>query len=156
MLEHNRFFLLTMAGTMNNGLQNALLTVMMFTVLREVVKRVLAFLHRGGWSVDYVSAAVALVLTVLLRLLDSEQGSQYWLLGLLELVSLGVFLVVLLRFGLFAAVVMYTTQALAMRTPLTLNSEALYAGPAWVMLGVIFTIAAIGFWMARKGEVGAT
>jgi len=49
---------------------------------------------------------------------------------------------------------LYTTNALTIRTPLTLKSAALYSGQAWVMLGVIFTIAAVGFWMARRAEPG--
>ncbi|HVQ41996.1 MAG TPA: protein kinase, partial [Vicinamibacterales bacterium] len=56
MLEHNRYFLLTIASTLNNGLQNALLTVMMFTVLREIVKRGLTRLKRKWLSPDYVAA----------------------------------------------------------------------------------------------------
>ena len=152
-LEHNRFFLLTIASTLNNGLQNALLTVMMFTVLREIVKRGLTRL-KGRWlSPDYVAATIALAFLVLLGLVDNQYGqTMLGVMALLEVVSSGVFLIVLLRFGLFATVVMFTTNALAMRTPLTLRSAALYSGPAWVMLGVIFAIAAVGFWMARSVE----
>ena len=152
-LEHNRYFLLTIASTLNNGLQNALLTVMMFTVLREMVKRALTRL-KGKWvSPDYVSATIALAFLVLLGLVNNEYGqTMVGVMALLQVVSIGVFLIVLMRFGLFATVVMYTTNALAMRTPLTLQSAALYSGPAWVMLGVIFAIATTGFWMARRAE----
>ena len=152
-LEHNRYFLLTIATTLNNGLQNALLTVMMFTVLREIVKRALTRL-KGKWlSPDYVAATIALVFLVFLGIVNNENGlTNVGVQALLQLVTSGVFLIVLLRFGLFATVVMYTTNALAMRTPLTLQSSALYAGPAWVMLGVLFAIAALGFWMATRRE----
>jgi serine/threonine-protein kinase len=152
-LEHNRYFLLTIASTLNNGLQNALLTVMMFTVLREIVKRALTRLT-GKWvSPDYVAATIALAFLALLGLVNNEYGqTMVGAMAVLQVVSIGVFLLVLLRFGLLATVVMYTTNALAMRTPLTLKSAALYSGPAWVMLGVIFAIAAVGFWMARKSE----
>ena len=152
-LEHNRFFLLTLASTLNNGLQNALLTVMMFTVFREIVKRGLTRL-KGKWlSADYVAATIALAFLVFLGIVNNENGqTMFGVLALLQLVSSGVFLIVLLRFGLFATVVMFTTNALARRTPLTLQSAALYSGPAWVMLGVIFAVAAAGFWMARRAE----
>ena len=152
-LEHNRYFLLTIASTLNNGLQNALLTVMMFTILREIVKRALTRL-KGKWvSPDYVAATIALAFLVLLGLVNNEYGqTMVGVMALLQVVSTGVFLIVLMRFGLFATVVMYTTNALAMRTPLTLQPAALYSGPAWVMLGVIFAIAATGFWMARRTE----
>ena len=153
MLEHNRFVLLTIASTLNNGLQNALLTVMMFTVFRELVKRGLMWLNRKWLSPDYVAAALALAFLVFLGTVNNETGqTNLGVLALLQLVSSGVFLIVLLRFGLFATVVMYTTNALAMRTPLTLQSSALYSGTAWVMLGFIFAIALLGFWMARRTE----
>ena len=153
MLEHNRYFLLTIASTLNNGLQNALLTVMMFTVLREIVKRGLTRL-KGKWlSPDYVAATIALAFLVFLGIVNNQNGqTNLGMLALLQLATSGVFLIVLLRFGLFATVVMYTTNALATRTPLTLRSEALYFGLAWVMLGFIFAIAAVGFWMARRNE----
>jgi serine/threonine-protein kinase len=152
-LEHNRYFLLTIASTLNNGLQNALLTVMMFTVLRELVKRALTWMKRKWLSPDYVAATIALAFLVFLGTVNNENGqTNVGMLALFQLLSSGVFLVVLLRFGLFATVVMFTTNALAMRTPLTLQSAALYAGPAWVMLGVIFAIAAAGFWMATRTE----
>ena len=154
-VEHNRYFLLNIASTLNSGLQNALLTAMMFTVLREIVKRGLTRL-KGKWlSPDYVAASIALAFLVVLGIVNNQSGQRVlWVLVLLQLVSSGVFLIVLLRFGLFATVVMYTTNALTIRTPLTLQSAALYSGQAWVMLGVIFAIAAAGFWMARRAEPG--
>jgi len=154
-VEHNRYFLLAIASTLNSGLQNALLTAMMFTVLREIVKRGLTRL-KGKWlSPDYVAASIALAFLVVLGIVNNQSGQRVlWVLVLLQLVSSGVFLIVLLRFGLFATVVMYTTNALTIRTPLTLQSAALYSGQAWVMLGVIFAIAAAGFWMARRAEPG--
>jgi len=152
-LEHNRYFLLTISSTVNGGLQNALLGVMMFTVLREIVKRGLALLPVKWLSPERAGTAVALILMVLLRLLDTQgQGGPWWIAASVNLLTTGVFLAVLLRYGLFATVVMYTTTALVQRTPLTLNANALYAGPAWVMLGVIFALGVTGFWMARRGE----
>jgi len=100
-----------------------------------------------------VAAAIALAFLVFLGTVDNENSqTNFGMLVLLQLVSAGVFLIVLLRFGLFATVVMYTVNALAVRTPLTLQSAALYSGPAWVMLGLIFAIAVLGFWMARRTE----
>ena len=152
-LEHTRYFLLTISSTMNSALQNALLGVMMFTVLREIVKRGVSRLPFKRLSTDYTAAVVALILLVLLRLLDSgDSQGPYWLGAALNLATTGVFLAVLLRYGLFATVVMYAVQFLVARTPLTLNSNALYAGPAWAMLAVVFAIGLTGFWMARRGE----
>ena len=55
-------------------------------------------------------------------------------------------------YGLLATVVMFTISALSQRTSLTPESSSLYAGPAWVMLGLIFAVALTGFRMARHGE----
>jgi hypothetical protein len=90
---------------------------------------------------------------LLLGITNNQAGQQQfgWLF-LLNLLSLGVLMTVLMRFGLFAVVVMTTTNMLISRTPLTLQSTQLYAGPGWLMLGVIFATAAVGLWMARRSE----
>jgi hypothetical protein len=58
--EHSRYFVLTITNSINNGLQNALLSVMVFTVLREIVKRGASRLGFRSASTDYVTAAVVL------------------------------------------------------------------------------------------------
>jgi predicted Ser/Thr protein kinase len=155
--EHTRFLLMLIPMSLNQGLQNALLSVMMFTGFRELIKRGLNRL-KGRWiSADYVAAALALVFMVFVALVENSGERSHLLVhGLLQLVSTGVFLVVLLRFGLLATVVMYTVTTVAQRAPLTLQSTSLYAGPAWVILGVIFAIALAGFWMARRGAALTT
>ena len=90
---------------------------------------------------------------VFISLVESQTDRNHLLLnGLLELATSGIFLVVLLRFGLLATVVMYTIDALARRSPLTLQSTSLYAGPAWTLLAFIFLVALAGLWMARRGD----
>ena len=154
MLEHNRYFLLTIATTLNSGLQDALLTVMMFTVFRDIIRRALSRVTAQWLSPDHVAAGLALVFLVVMRLLDLEDDpSHLWMVALLQFASSGVFLVVLLRFGLLATCVMATVRGLVTSTPLTLQSTAMHTGPAWAMLAVIFAIGAVGWWMARRGDV---
>jgi hypothetical protein len=151
--EHTRYLVLLIPNTLNNGLQNALLSVLAFTVFREFVKRVLSRVKSRWISPDYLSAGLALLFTVFISLVESPTTrNQLWLNGLLQLASSGVFLLVLLRFGMLATVVMYTIEALAQRAPLTLQSNSLYAGPAWTLLGFIFLVAVAGLWMARRGD----
>ena len=152
-LEHTRYFVLTITNSVNNGLQNALLSVMMFTLVREVIKRVLGRLAPSRWSTDAISAGIAITALTLIRLAESPAGPpRLWLVSAYEILSAAVFLFALARYGLLATVVMYTINALTMRMPLTLRHESLYAGPAWVMLGLVLAVAALGLWLARAGE----
>ena len=139
-LEHSRYFVLTITNRINNGLQNALLSVMMFTVLREVVRR-------GASRLGFRTASD--------RLRDGRGRAppadrpSGWCRGIPIAPISGspcstrsssslIFLFVLLRYGLLATFVMFTANALTMRMPLTLNGANLYAGPAWLMLGLLF------------------
>jgi hypothetical protein len=151
--EHTRYLLVMIPQSLNSGLQNALLGVLSFTGLRELVKRGLTRVKSRWVSPDYVAAGVALLILVFISLVESPTNRDHLLLnGLLALATSGIFLIVLLRFGMLATVVMYTISALSQRAPLTLQSNSLYAGPAWTMLGFIFLVALAGLWMARRGD----
>ena len=151
--EHTRYLLLLIPNSLNQGLQNALLGSMMFTGFRELIKRALSRVKSRWISADYVAAALALILLVFVMLLENPgERSHLLLYGVVEFASAGVFLVVLLRLGLLATVVMYSVLSLSQRMPLTLQSTSIYAGPAWVMLGFIFALALAGLWMARRGD----
>jgi Protein kinase domain len=152
-LEHSRYFVLNITTSINNGLQNALLSVMIFTVLRELVKRGASRLGFRSASTDYVTAAVVLLLMIALQLAQGDSDRAH--LGLAVLYTFAVlltFVIVLLRYGLLATFVMFTANSLTIRMPLTLNSGSLYSGPAWLTLGLLFGVATLGFWMARGGE----
>jgi hypothetical protein len=152
-LEHTRYFLLTITGSINNGLQGALLTAMMFTIFREVVRRAAARLKFERVSADYLAAGLALVLIAVVgTLFNSDELSQLWFVAVYQIVVSVVFFVVLLRFGLLATVVMFTINSLTTRMPLTLRSASLYSGSAWITLALVFATATIGLWMARAGE----
>ena len=151
--EHTRYLLVMIPQALNSGLQNALLSVMAFTGFRELVKRGLTRLKQQWVSPDYLAAGLALLLLVFISLVESPTNRNHLVLnGLLELATSGIFLVVLLRFGMLATVVMYSISALCQRAPLTLQSNSLYAGPAWTVLGFIFLVALAGLWMARRGD----
>jgi hypothetical protein len=151
--EHSRYFVLTFTNSINQGLQNALLSVMIFTILREIVKRAAARLGLRSASTDYVTAIVVLLLMVALQLVQRDSDQAHLGLAVLyQLAFLLTFIVVLLRYGLFATFVMFTANALTLRMPLTLSGAALYSGTAWLTLGVLFGVAALGLWLARAGE----
>jgi serine/threonine-protein kinase len=151
--EHTRYLLLLIPNTLNQGLQNALLSVLAFTGFRELVKRGLTRVKSRWVSPDYLAAGFALLFMVFISLVESPTNRNHLVLnGLLELATSGIFLVMLLRFGMLATVVMYTIQRLSQTAPLTLQSNSLYAGPAWTLLGFIFLVALAGLWMARRGD----
>ena len=37
---------------------------------------------------------------------------------------------------------------------MTLDSSRLYASGSWVVVSLVLGLAALGFWMARSGDVG--
>ena len=152
-LEHSRYFVLTITNSINNGLQNALLSVMMFTVLREIVRRAAVRLRlRAAWA-DYLTAAIVLVLMMAIQLAqNSSDRAHLWLQAIYQLAFLLTFMIVLLRYGLLATFVMFTANSLTTRMPLTLNGATLYSGPAWLTLGLLFATAGLGVWLARGGE----
>jgi hypothetical protein len=152
-LEHSRYFGLAIANALNNGLQNALISVMMFTVLREIVRRTAARVGlRQTWT-DYLAAIVVLAAMTSIGVVNNDSDRAHLGLALLyQFTFIVTFLGVLLRYGLLATVVTFTANAIADRMPLTLNSASLYAGPAWLVIGLLFAVAALGLWMARGGE----
>jgi serine/threonine-protein kinase len=150
MLEHPRYFVVTMTSGFNTGLQNALLSVLVFTIFRELFKRLTARLKARWAGSDYTAAGFALAIATLIQVATTESPDALAVAQFI-LTSL-VFLVVLLRYGLLAVVVMYTISSMLSRTPLTLRGDSLYALPAWLMVGVIFVAAAAGVWLARGGE----
>ena len=152
-LEHFRYYILTVNNAVNSGLQNALLSVLVFTLFREGVRRLLVRIKLQRLSHDYATAAIAVVAVTLFRAVDASfTGGQAWLLAGYQAMTSAVVLAVLLRFGLLATVVMSIVSALTTLMPLTLRSTSLYAGTSWLTLGLLFAMAALGLWFARAGE----
>ncbi len=152
-LEHTRYFIPTITTSINNGLENALIAVMFFTIFREIVRQLTATLNLKRVSPETVAAGLALLLTGLVGMvLSANEHTPLWLRAAQQSVGVLVFFVVLLRYGLLATAVMFTINGLAGRMLLTLDSDALYAGSSAVALVLIFALALLGLWMARAGE----
>ena len=155
-LEHSRYLVLALTGSLNSGLQNALLLGMAFTVLREVMLRLFTRFRVAKRSADYITAALALLFVFVLKGIDANDSTStpghIWLFLAHEVLFASVFLLVLLRYGLLASVVMFTIAALTQGMPLTLVGSHLYAGAAWLTLTIVFTVALVGVWMARGAE----
>jgi protein kinase-like protein len=147
-IEHSRYFAVSILTSLNNGLQNALLGVLAFTMFREVVRRMAAHVKLRRVSPDTLTAIVTLALLTMMNIAMSE-WDHLWVALVYQVASLTVFMVVLLRFGLLATFVMFTVSVLTSRIPLTLRPPAIYAGPAWLTMAMILGVAAAGLWMAR-------
>lgn len=65
--------------------------------------------------------------------------------------AFGMFLFVLLRFGILASVLWGIYMWLASSVVLTLDSSAWYAGRSWFTLLVFAALAAYGFWISLAG-----
>jgi serine/threonine-protein kinase len=149
-MEHTRYFVVTIGNSLNQGLQNSLLMVLVFASLRELVKRAITKVKFRRVSPDVVAAGVAVTIMSVISLIDNQGEKSHLLLTApLQLLSQCVFVIVLLRFGLLAIVVTNVVSALTSAMPLTLNGQALYAGPAWALVGLLFLVAIAGAWMAR-------
>ena len=139
MLEHPRYFLVTMASSVNQGLQNALLSVLTFTILREVMKRLASRVKARWASSDYAAAGLTIVIMTLIetrgrasrqtcgwRATPSSRRVCFWPCCCATACS---------RWSSC-----HTINSMVARTPLTLRGESLYALPAWLMLGVVFVV----------------
>jgi eukaryotic-like serine/threonine-protein kinase len=137
----------TVLGGINNRMQNALILVLEFTIVSEIVRRLAARLGVGQSAALKIATACAFVGAALTSVGDTDLITA----GVQAIVITTV-LLVMLKVGLFTALVAYTVETLMLRIPLTLEGSRLYAGPAWLMLAAIAAVAAIAFWLARAGE----
>jgi hypothetical protein len=122
-----------------SSLQSVLLVVMIFVVLRLVLRR--------GWLAAVVGV---IILTIL-----SDNGQAYtgtWF----DFVSITlVFVIVtfgLFRFGLLAMTVASFADNVATGLPLTLRLSAWWATPSMFTLALLIGLAAFGFYAARAGQ----
>jgi len=72
--------------------------------------------------------------------------------GAFMAVAFGVFLFVLIRFGLLAAAFLVVYMYLGSLVVLTLHSSAWYAGGSWFTLLLFAAIAGYGFWISLAGR----
>jgi hypothetical protein len=155
-------------GSINTGLQNALISVFEFAVLRALFE----WVTRGGarWSgrrwtwagrlamSDETSERVFVALVVICMGLTTYIGNGPVAPRLLstayQVVSTTVVLIVLLRLGIFASAVMFTVNFCLLRIPLTFDGRALYSTYSWLAVAAVLGLAAVGFRLATTPGAG--
>jgi len=165
-LMHARGYIATVTGSMNVGLQNALITVFEFAVLRALFEWLT---HSGArWSgrrwawagklamsektSERVFVVLAVTCATLIGFLGSGPAGPRLSAAAYEAISTTVVLIVLLRIGILASAIMFMVNILLLRMPLTLDGNAPYATGAWLAGAGVIALAAAGFWMARARE----
>ena len=138
------------------ALQNGLIAVLVFAVIRGGLALIPAMSSRR--VLDGVSAVVAAVLFTIV----SSRGAQldtgyFWYQLAYQGLTLLVTMTIILRFGLFATVVVFYISALTGDFPLTLDGSRLYASQAWLLLVVVAAAAVAGLWLGagrRRNDAG--
>jgi hypothetical protein len=136
------------------ALQNGLIAVLVFAVIRGGLALIPAISSRR--VLDGVSAVVAAVLFTIV----SSRGAQldtgyFWYQLAYQGLTLLVTMTIILRFGLFATVVVFYVSALTGDFPLTFDGSRLYANQAWLLLVVVAAAAVAGLWLARGNRPAA-
>jgi len=129
--------IVSVAGVHTNGALYIFLGIMMFLVLRVL-------LRRTGLAVG----AVSLLLVVM-----SNPGAGEPLPYLVSMaITLTIFWVLLFRFGLLAVVLSISVSGLLQTLPLTFDLGVWYADTTLLVLAVVLGLAAWGFWAALAGR----
>jgi hypothetical protein len=161
-----RGFLVTVFASINNGLQNALISVFEFAVLRALFEWVthagarwagrrwvwtgkLAMSHQTS---ERVFVALCIALVAILTYAGNGPAMPRLIGAADQVLSVALTLFVLLRAGILASAIMFTVSFFLLRMPLTLDGNALYAGSAWLAVAAVLGLAAAGLWMARAGD----
>jgi predicted Ser/Thr protein kinase len=156
----------TLLRSVNNGLQNAVIMVFEFAVLRWLFEWVTGSgvrwaARRWAWAGKLTMhettskrlfVAVVLAVAAILALDDSGPFAQRALNAGYQVLTLSLTLLVLFRLGIFAAAIMYFVNTLLLRVQLTLDGSAVPATEAWAVIAGVLALAAAGFWMARADE----
>ena len=162
-LLNARSVFLTLLASVNAGLQNTLITVFEFALLRALFEWVTQ--SGARWSgkrwkwgekltmSNRTSERVFIVLCISLIGLTTYLGNgpagPRLIAAAYQVIATAFTLVVLLRVGIFASGIMFAVNFLLLRMPLTLDGSALYAGGAWFAMAAVIGLAAAGLWMAR-------
>jgi serine/threonine-protein kinase len=157
---------LMLLNAVNNALQNSLINLFEFVGLRFVLGLVAGQFLKFGVrflglkaerltpspaAADRIFVGLAL-LWITVTSLSSAPASE-WLTGTIyQDVSTLLILILLLRIGLFASVIMSFVNIVLLAAPLTLNASRLYATQSWWAMVVVGTVMAYGIWQARAGE----
>ena len=155
---------LTIVGAMNNGLQNCLLTVFQYSMFRALFEWVTRTpIGASRWTIagkirmsprasDKVFVALAVVVAVLNNIGSSGSVVHRALPAADNALQTWLLLVVLLRIGILASVVMFFTNSMLLRMPVTFTRSALHADSTWITLAILLGIAALGFRLATRSR----
>jgi hypothetical protein len=159
---------LSVIGSINNAIQNCLITVFEFTFFRAVFEwatrtrlgasggTLAAKLHMSQRGSDKLFVALAVIATALMNAGSSGLPLERYLPALNEGLVTLIELVVLLRIGLLATVVMFFTTSMLQRMPMTFAASSLLAGSTWATLVILLGIAALGFRLATRPRAAQT
>jgi serine/threonine-protein kinase len=144
-----RQWLLGLFGSLNSGMQNGLISLLVFMLLREFVRLNAARLGRRGPAIDRASTIISLAIGVLMSVLTSSGDTSAIVYG--AVTSL-IEVLLLLWLGLLSSCVMFSVNFVLGRVPLTLDGSRFYATEAWMTMAIVLAVAAVGFWLARADE----
>jgi serine/threonine-protein kinase len=152
--------LIAFLQSINNGLQNTLINVFVWSFLRIIFEWVTRTpVGRSRWTIasklrmsERVSDHVFVACSVLIGAFTAYNAGapDRWLVAAQAGVNSLLLLLVLLRIGLFALAMMLTTASLLQRMPMTFDSDALYVSATWAALAVLGVIAVTGFRLATR------
>jgi serine/threonine-protein kinase len=130
--------------TLVNAIMASLISYLVYLVLLRLVVR------------NQVAAVTGVVVTYaglgLLGALGDPQLGHPVVVGVTVAVYTGMFLVVLLRFGLLALLATAGSSAVLASCPLTLDGGHWYAAQGWLNLGLVAGLAGFGCVTARAGQ----
>ena len=157
----------TILQAVNVGLQNGLITVFVYASLRAVFewvtrtplgssrRTVASTLRMSTNASELVFVALAVAYSMVNAFGGAPTRMDAWFNAVEEGAWVLLVLVVLLRLGILAWMVMSTTTTLLQRMPLTLDSSALYAAGSWIAIALLAGLAVIGFRLAtQRGRAG--
>jgi len=136
----------SLLGCVNNGLQNGLIFALQFALVRDVLMRVARRL--GPNTASDISTPIAIVIVTFVNMIAS--GSDWWLVTTLSTIETALTLLVMLRIGLLATIVMFIVLTIMQRMPFTLDSTKFFANEGWFALALVFGLGVLGFWTARQ------
>jgi hypothetical protein len=152
--------MIAMLQAINNGVQNTLINVFVYSLFRilfELVTR--TPIGGSGWTIaaklrmserasDVVFASCVVIVTAITGYVGAPPS------GAVRAAEVALFslllLVVLLRLGLLSVTVMFLTTSFLQRIPLTFDSSAIYVSATWLTLALLVGAALYGFRMATE------
>jgi hypothetical protein len=136
-LTETRYVISTLLLNITAALQNALLGVLGLAMLRMVLKR------------QWLVFAVASLIFAPLAARGQFQSGVAWLDLLFGFALVAAILGVIIRFGLFAGIVAFTTHFWTFGMPLTLTSSHQYFQTSLFALALVVAMAVAGLTLAR-------